>query len=1445
VLLAPADFGAFVDANPELGLSYPVTAADRARMTPAVIAWKQDQEDERNEQIATTLGISALGLGGLGAGAWWLGNRSGASPGAAQAPDAAVDGDWAAPAASPIDVARAQMAQGRVRPGTQGVLHPFTKEGDVLARQWLAAMSPDPTKNPMFDPVIGPKLQAASTPADFAEVARLAAARGGTIGRNTQRYIQAIQTNELPIDLQISAKDLKASDLPTKNGGIANTFGYDKFIRVTNEAGKTVSVFYTGPVGTDRQELLGNRAIADTREGASPFVEGKVTREEPEMRLGSKKGGASFDEEQGQETTGGKYFTGDSEPAGENKYARLNFQEKRALGPVAATDLIDSEHKQERSDLIASDPIGRGTTVFLRGVDSEMGSSLSGAVNQLQQIVKANPAIAQAPARLEGLLGSIANAFGVPPAEIIKGVRNINDRFFRFAQSPARLPLPRATGGRSVDAPARVARRTGDEQAATAMRNIIDAMPGLFNDDQVDRLASTIENVARQHGADADGLKELIFSKAFRDVRPSLPASAPPAQDYWYQNYGQAVANAPSVPRALHRELLFDEGPKAAEGRALVASSYLPKAPAIARMLGGDISKRLPQEERIQIAAEALGMAVNDMPLIVSWGRQHSDPQIRQLAELAYAGGAKGNWSLPNLITPYVKRAAVALGLERANAGAAALAPSIELSYKAAQALLAKATLNGMGIDEAINQLVGDTTSPLVAAWRITNQHKGTYSGLDPLAHGAMGREPYAIAETLVARFSEADDIPPESQLGQLRQRLDQRQITANPNAPGAPVLPIRVMFGGIEKEELSSGALTNPVKRISKEEEGRPSTTITGIPALPSPGKNLLGERYAQLQEQARRITRGETSLDPKDHKQALRNIDIELKDLELSAKVIDLAPGAALRLPAYGNDNFNEAVGRDDVGGGGLVLGPDPQTGKIRVQLDKANLMATELDRPMGAEGGGGPEVQNAEWEEGQTFARGTREDGAIADMLEDNRQATGPAAPYGTYRTAQIPLPVATDRSPETVGARIKNAVRELDFNERFEAAKQQRLVAQIEATPSAERLGQLKIDVALGALTAKDDPRVGQDYWPDARRRELQANQLPEKLPTSDADTDEVIAADRQLPSPNETALIEREISRRAATALPAPGAPAPFMAAERSAAVEPLVALVQAEQQRRNAKEGVRPVDPLPARGTAESQLLAAVSQLPPRVAPTLETPDTRPNWPVPPMVRATEPDGERNLPRLDQRFNVPPPKSVTYPLIREGEPLTDANYDFPAGRPKPGTGAEERLRRAREAQFDRYMGADPYGEEQTPVIQGPKQPALVPGSQPLPSPQQVYRPMAPLIQQQSLEVTDRHRQAATAAHVGAWADKAFGGNLYQGAGGALRSGRGANAVGEYVEPSDASLGLRARAIALAESRGDAEKAYSGERIRRRADEAYAAAGRAANAIALEARRRGG
>lgn len=78
-LPSPADYQAFIAAHPQLNLQYPATAEERARLAPAVIAWKRQQGEQRGPD-AGDIAAAGLGLAGLGAGGYALWRLFGGDP---------------------------------------------------------------------------------------------------------------------------------------------------------------------------------------------------------------------------------------------------------------------------------------------------------------------------------------------------------------------------------------------------------------------------------------------------------------------------------------------------------------------------------------------------------------------------------------------------------------------------------------------------------------------------------------------------------------------------------------------------------------------------------------------------------------------------------------------------------------------------------------------------------------------------------------------------------------------------------------------------------------------------------------------------------------------------------------------------------------------------------------------------------------------------------------------------------------------------------------------------------------------------------------------------------------------------------------------------------------------------------------------------------------------
>ncbi|WP_126146924.1 hypothetical protein [Synechococcus elongatus] len=136
-MLTPVDFATFSQAA---GLPYPSSAEEQARLTPAVMQWKQQREEQRRNEVLSTIGLGLLGAGVLG-GAGYAGYQYlGRDRKAAQA-QAAVDA-IAPPAAPPID----QAAKNRQDAGSaiaQG-MNLINPDGEYRPNAWAATINERP-----------------------------------------------------------------------------------------------------------------------------------------------------------------------------------------------------------------------------------------------------------------------------------------------------------------------------------------------------------------------------------------------------------------------------------------------------------------------------------------------------------------------------------------------------------------------------------------------------------------------------------------------------------------------------------------------------------------------------------------------------------------------------------------------------------------------------------------------------------------------------------------------------------------------------------------------------------------------------------------------------------------------------------------------------------------------------------------------------------------------------------------------------------------------------------------------------------------------------------------------------------------------------------------------------------------------------------------------------
>jgi hypothetical protein len=164
-LPSPADYQAFIAAHPQLNLEFPATAEERARLAPAVIAWKRQQNEQRGPD-AGDIAAAGLGLAGLGAGGYALWRLFGSDP-AVSAAKAAGDRPLPPRQVDPVAAMGATEATRRenyvgssnrrpdapARPVTGSPLVGVDQRGSDTARL-MGAFSNNDTENLLNNPVI-------------------------------------------------------------------------------------------------------------------------------------------------------------------------------------------------------------------------------------------------------------------------------------------------------------------------------------------------------------------------------------------------------------------------------------------------------------------------------------------------------------------------------------------------------------------------------------------------------------------------------------------------------------------------------------------------------------------------------------------------------------------------------------------------------------------------------------------------------------------------------------------------------------------------------------------------------------------------------------------------------------------------------------------------------------------------------------------------------------------------------------------------------------------------------------------------------------------------------------------------------------------------------------------------------------------------------------------
>jgi hypothetical protein len=162
--VSPSDYYAFIQAHPQLGLEFPRTAEEKARLMPAVLGWKRQEEAENRQQVAQLAagGLIAGGLGLAGYGLWRNRPRDsgkivvgdgtgGISIGAT---DATVRDNWVA------DGPTQRRPGAPPAPLRQGRLENIDRSGSDTMRGGFGAYNNTKEGNPFVHPVIGPMLAA-------------------------------------------------------------------------------------------------------------------------------------------------------------------------------------------------------------------------------------------------------------------------------------------------------------------------------------------------------------------------------------------------------------------------------------------------------------------------------------------------------------------------------------------------------------------------------------------------------------------------------------------------------------------------------------------------------------------------------------------------------------------------------------------------------------------------------------------------------------------------------------------------------------------------------------------------------------------------------------------------------------------------------------------------------------------------------------------------------------------------------------------------------------------------------------------------------------------------------------------------------------------------------------------------------------------------------------